>query len=95
MSEERHTTAEVALLCGVTVATIRKWKARGDLPSAPSGRAGQGRGNECYWTDAGVAEAKARAAENRNGGYRRTPALATASKEGGDTPVEPEEETRA
>ena len=69
MSE--RTTAEVAMMAGVSVATIRKWKKRGDLPSAPIGRPGMGRGNECMWDEAASQEVIARANERRSTGFRR------------------------
>lgn len=70
MSEQRA-TADVAKLCGVAIVTIRKWRIRGDLPSSPEGRAGQGRGTECQWSEQAIQELHAGAAENRNGRYRK------------------------
>jgi transposase len=64
-------TSEVAKLAGVTAATIRKWKKRGDLKLAPHSYAGAGRGNEAMWSSEAVEEVLKRAKENRNSGYRR------------------------
>ena len=65
------TTAEVALLCGVPPYALRKWSNRGDLPHAPRGVSGQGRGNELLWSPEAVQEALARSKEVRGHDYRR------------------------
>lgn len=71
LSEGWKTSGEVATICGVKPYLLRKWRMRGDLPNAPVGTAGQGRGNELLWSPEAVAEAVARAAEHRTTGHRR------------------------
>lgn len=63
-------TSELAHRVGVTPATLRKWKKRGDLPSAPKGRSGQGRSVECMWSPKAQDEVIARANEARGPGPR-------------------------
>ncbi len=58
-------TSEAAKIAGVAPDVLRKWKMRGFLKLAPQGVSGQGRGVECYWSAAAVAEAKAWADQNR------------------------------
>ena len=67
------TTGELATRLGVTAATLRKWKKRGDLPNAPQGQSGQGRGNECLWSPEAQQDAKARRDERRGSGRRKAP----------------------
>lgn len=50
MSGKEKTTSEMASQIGATPDLIRKWKRRGFLKHAPSGRHGAGSGNECYWS---------------------------------------------
>lgn len=69
MSERR--TSDVARLLGIAPDLLRKWKARGFLPKAPGGVSGQGRGNECFWSDEAVEEAR-RVAETRKPTKART-----------------------
>ncbi len=63
------TTAELAARLGITVDLLKKWKRKGDIPSGPKGRHGQGRTN--YWTEQAQREAFARKAEGRTVTYRR------------------------
>ena len=70
--ERELPTSEVAKLLGVKPYLLRKWKMRGDLKLAPRAYAGAGRGNEAMWSAAAIAEARARAMEHRNGGFRNT-----------------------
>jgi hypothetical protein len=65
MSGRELSTSEVAKLVGVVPDLIRKWKARGFLKLAPSGVAGQGRGNECFWSEEAIAEAREVAATRK------------------------------
>ena len=58
MSAREIGTNEVAALIGIAPDLLRKWKARGLLKFAPGGVAGQGRGNECFWSEAAIAEAR-------------------------------------
>lgn len=58
-------TSEAARIAGVAPDVLRKWKMRGFLKLAPQGVSGQGRGVECFWSQAAVAEAKARADHNQ------------------------------
>jgi hypothetical protein len=51
-------TSEVADLINVTIPVLRKWKDRGHLKLAPKGSQGQGRGNECLWSQEAVEEAR-------------------------------------
>lgn len=62
---KEYTTSEAAKIIGVKVDVLRKWKHRGFLKLAPQGVAGQGRHNECYWSEQAIAEAKAWAAAPR------------------------------
>ena len=74
---DRHmTTGELATRLGVTPATLRKWKKRGDLKLAPRGRSGQGRGNECLWTPEACLEAMRRRDERRTSGHRTAALIA-------------------
>jgi hypothetical protein len=66
-----RTTGEVAAICGVPPRTVRKWVARGDIPSGPKGASGQGRGNELLWSVDAVAQAISRSKEVRGHEYNR------------------------
>lgn len=56
--KRERSTSEVAQALDVRPDLLRKWKARGFLPSAPQGVSGQGRGVECFWSDEAVEEAR-------------------------------------
>jgi len=71
MAEDWKTTGEVATICGVKPYTIRKWIMRGDLPLAPRGRSGQGRGNESLWSPEAFEQVMIRASEHRSTGFRK------------------------
>lgn len=61
MRDDREkTTSEVAAELGIAPDLLRKWKARGFLKLAPAGVSGQGRGVECYWSQAAIDEARAK-----------------------------------
>jgi len=71
MSNNREvTTSEAAKLVGVEPDVLRKWKMRGFLKLAPAGVSGQGRGVQCMWSPAAVAEAKAWVNKPRRGRKR-------------------------
>jgi hypothetical protein len=58
MAKEK-TTREVADLLGISVDLLRKYKARGFLLKAPQGVSGQGRSNQCMWSDEAIEELRA------------------------------------
>lgn len=62
-------TLELADRLGITVDLLKKWKRKGDIPSGPKGRHGQGFTN--MWSEQAQHEAFARKAENRTVAYRR------------------------
>lgn len=65
MDGREHRTSEVAALLGIAPDLLRKWKARGFLTKAPGGVSGQGRGNECFWSDEAIDEARQVAATRK------------------------------
>ena len=65
------TTAELASRLGITVDLLKKWKRKGDIPSGPKGRHGQGGGNQNMWSEQAQREAFARKAEARTVAYRK------------------------
>lgn len=94
MSDREIPTSELARLAGVTTATLRKWKARGDLKLAPRSRSGAGRGNEAHWSPEAVKEVLRRASENRTTAYRRNEASGIAARSD-ETPQVAQPEARA
>lgn len=66
-ADREVSTTEAAKLVGVAPDVLRKWKMRGFLKLAPAGVSGAGRGNECYWSEAAIEEAKAWAGLRRMG----------------------------
>jgi uncharacterized protein YjcR len=63
-------TGELAKLLGLSPNTLRKWKKRGDIPDAPQGKSGQGRGNECSWSPLAQQQARDRRDEQRRAGRK-------------------------
>ncbi len=59
MPPKEYSTRDAAKMVGVKPDVLRKWKYRGFLKLAPQGVSGQGRSNECFWSEAAIAEAKA------------------------------------